>query len=86
MTPPEHWPVPEERDLLRTSQIRTELANYAHLAVAASPFTASELHTQSGYPADQVRVIPLGVDIEAFSATPDRAELARLRDTLAPER
>ena len=86
VTPPEHWPVPEERDLLRTSQIRTELANYAHLAVAASPFTASELHTQSGYPADQVPRDPLGRGHRGVfrHARPSGARTAT--HTLAPER
>lgn len=79
VTPPEHWPLPEERDLLRIAQIRTELANHAHLAVAASPFTASELHAHCAYPADRMRVVPIGVDTGRFAATPDPALLARLR-------
>ena len=56
VTPPEHWPIPGERDLLRTSQARTELANYAHLSIAASPFTAAELRSHAGVPADRLRV------------------------------
>lgn len=79
VTPPEHWPVPEERDLLRTSQVRTELANYAHLSVAASPFTAAELRLHARVPADRLRIVPLGVDIDAFSAQPNAAELRALR-------
>ena len=80
VTPPEYWPVAEERDLLETSQVRTELANYAHLAVAASPFTAAELHSHAGYPPDRVRIVPLGVDIATFAAPASKALLAGLRN------
>ena len=80
VTPPEHWPLPGERDLLRTSQIRTELASFAHLAVAASPFTARELSAHSGYPIERIRVVPLGVDTAAFATRPPRSLIDQLRD------
>lgn len=80
VTPPEHWSVADERDLLTTSQVRTELANFAHLSAAASPFTAEELHAHSAYPRDRIRVVPLGVDTQLFSSPPDRALLSGLRD------
>ena len=79
VTPPEYWPIPEERDLLETSQVRTELANFAHLAVATSPFTAAELQAYSDFPPGRMRIVPLGVDIEAFAVRPSDVLLADLR-------
>ncbi len=79
VTPPEHWPVAGERDLLRTSETRTELANHADIAVAASPFTAAELHRHSGVPVHRIHIVPLGVDVERFALTPDQAQLGELR-------
>ena len=78
VTPPELWPEEDGRDLLETSQVRTELAHHAHLAVAASPFTAAELQRHSGYPAECVRVVPLGIDVQRFARLPQRAVLAKL--------
>ncbi len=79
VTPPALWPQSGGRDLLETAQVRTDLAQYAHLAVAASPFTAAELQRSSGYPADRLRVAPLGVDIARYATQPDPAQLAALR-------
>ncbi len=79
VTPPALWPQSGGRDLLETSQIRTDLAQYAHLAVADSPFIAAELQRSSGYPADRLRVAPLGIDIARYAVQPDPAQLAALR-------
>lgn len=79
VTPPEFWPDPGERDLLSVSQTRTDLAWHAHLAVAASPFTADELHQHSGYPQGRTRVVPLGIDVARFAAPVAPAEVERVR-------
>ncbi len=79
VTPPALWPQSGGRDLLETSQIRTDLAQCAHLAVANSPFIAAELQRSSGYPADRLRVAPLGIDIARYAVQPDPAQLAALR-------
>ena len=79
VTPPQMWPTADGRDLLETAQVRTDLAHFAHLAVAASPFTATELQRHSGYPSDRLRVAPLGVDTQRFAAPPDATMLKVLR-------
>ncbi len=79
VTPPTLWAAEAGRDLLRNGELRTELAWYAHLVVATSPFTAAELVRHAGYPREQIRVAPLGVDIAAFAAPTAQAELERLR-------
>lgn len=79
VTPPELWPEEDGRDLLETAQVRTDLAHDAHLAVAASPFAAAELQRHSGYPAELVRVVPLGIDVERFTRSPHPALLTNLR-------
>src|SRR5690606_11951008 len=48
VTPPEFAGAEALRAQLQTGQLRTVLAWQAHLAVAASPFTAQELHRLSG--------------------------------------
>lgn len=79
VTPPALWGHPPSLDMLETSQVRTELAWHAHLAVSASPFTAAELHSHSGYPRERIRVVPLTLDIDALATPPDAAELGALR-------
>jgi glycosyltransferase involved in cell wall biosynthesis len=79
VTPPELWGTDTERDILARSQMGTELAWHAHLAVAASPFTAAELHQLSGYPADRIRVVPLAIDMESFRRRPPQAQIESLR-------
>jgi glycosyltransferase involved in cell wall biosynthesis len=80
VTPPALWGANSGLSLLQTSEIRTSLAWHAHLAVAASPFTAQELHRHAGYPLERIRVVSLGVDVDAFSAAPDWAVLATLHE------
>lgn len=79
VTPPELWPEEDGRDLLETAQARTDLAHYAQLAVAASPFTAAELRRHSGCPAGLLRVVPLGIDVQRFGTPPRLDLLASLR-------
>ena len=79
VTPPELWQGEDRRDILRNGQVRSDLAWYAHLAAADSPFGAQELHRLSGYPLERIRVVPLGFDLTAWSAAPDRAGLDALR-------
>ncbi len=79
VTPPALWGSQRDVELLRDSQVRTALAWHAHLAVAASPFTARELHESCGYPAERIRVVPLPIDASAFAAPPDEQTLAELR-------
>ena len=79
VTPPALWGTATEREVLERSEAGTELAWYAHLAVAASPFTARELQRHSGYPQERIRVVPLGVDIADFQQKPATEELEALR-------
>lgn len=79
VTPPALWQGEDRFDILRNSQIRTELAWHAHLAGADSPFGAQELHDLSGYPLDRIRVVPLGFDLGAWSRPADPAAVAQIR-------
>ncbi len=79
VTPPELWSSAADRDVLTRSVAGTELAWYAHLAVCDSPFIAEELRRYTGYPAERVRVVPLGVDVARLAAPPPAAELEHLR-------
>jgi hypothetical protein len=66
-------------ETVQTAEVRTELAWHAHLAVAASPFTADELHRHSDYPRERIHVVPLCIDVDALAQKPDEAELESLR-------
>lgn len=79
VTPPEFGVTAAGQDQLINAQLRTELAWYAQLAVAASPYTAAELHRHAGYPQERIRVAPLCIDTAQFSRTPAASELADLR-------
>ncbi len=79
VTPPEMWSSPADRDVLARSVAGAELAWHAHLAVCDSPFIAGELQRYTGYPAERIRVVPLGVDVARFAAAPPPVELERLR-------
>jgi glycosyltransferase involved in cell wall biosynthesis len=79
VTPPALWGKRPGLDMVQTAEIRTELAWHAHLAVAASPFTADELHRHSGYPRERIRVVPLTVDVAALAQPPAASTLAALR-------
>ena len=78
VTPPHLWPA-RERDLLRNGEVRTELAWFADVVAADSPFVADELHRHSGYPREQIRVTPLGIDAASFAQVPPPEELNALR-------
>lgn len=82
VTPPALWGSDAGADYLEVAQLRTALAWHAHLAVAASPFTAQELHQHSGYPLARIRVVPLAVPVEEFAHAPDPATLDALRRRL----
>ena len=79
VTPPALWGTVTEREVLERAEAGTELAWYAHLAVADSPFIAQELQRHSGYPQERIRVVPLGVDTAGFRKKPAREELDTLR-------
>lgn len=79
VTPPALWGKRPGLDMVQTAEIRTELAWHAHLAVAASPFTADELHQHSGYPRERIRVVPLTVDVADLAQPPHPDTLAALR-------
>lgn len=79
VTPPDLWGDATEQDILRRSEAGTELAWYAHLAVADSPFIAEELQRHSAYPAEQIRVVPIGVDLAGLRQRPPEDDLAALR-------
>lgn len=79
VTPPDLWSVASERDILRRAEMGTELAWYAHLAIADSPFAAQELHAHSSYPYERVRVVPIGVNIASFRQRPPISVLTKLR-------
>jgi glycosyltransferase involved in cell wall biosynthesis len=79
VTPPPLWTDAATRGLLRNAQVRTNLAWDAHLVVATSPFSAAELQHHCGYPEERVRIIPLGVDVDALAQQPDPALLMQLR-------
>lgn len=79
VTPPRLWGRHPGLDILQTSEVRTELAWHAHVAVCASPFTAAELHSHAGYPKERIRVVPLMLDIASLSKPPDAGELEAVR-------
>lgn len=79
VTPPEFMGTAAARDQMVNAQFRTELAWFAQLAVAASPFTAGELHRHTGYPQERIRVVPLSVNADQFSRTPAASSLSQLR-------
>jgi glycosyltransferase involved in cell wall biosynthesis len=79
VTPPDLWGTSIDRALLKISEHNTDLAWHAHLAIAASPFTADELHRHSGYPRQCIRVVPLSIDVAAFAQRPAERILADLR-------
>jgi glycosyltransferase involved in cell wall biosynthesis len=79
VTPPDLWGMSIDRALLKISENNTDLAWYAHLAVAASPFTAAELHRHSGYPRERIRVVPLNIDVAAFAQRPADSIITELR-------
>jgi glycosyltransferase involved in cell wall biosynthesis len=67
------------RNQMVNAQFRTELAWFAQVAVAASPFTADELHRHTGYPPERIRVVPLRIDPAQFGRKPAASDLAHLR-------
>lgn len=79
VTPPALWGARPGLETVQTAEIRTELAWHAHLAVAASPFTADELHRHSDYPRERIHVVPLRLDIEALAQKPSEEEITALR-------
>jgi len=82
VTPPSFWGTDTERDILARAEAGTQLAWYAHLAVADSPFIAQELHRHSGYPLERIRIVPLGLDTTAFRQKPSAIVLNTLRRRL----
>lgn len=79
VTPPALWGARPGLETVQTAEVRTELAWHAHLAVAASPFTADELHRHSDYPRNRIHVVPLRIDVDALAQVPSEQELADLR-------
>ena len=79
VTPPALWGARPGLETVQTAEVRTELAWHAHLAVAASPFTADELHRHSDYPRDRIHVVPLRIDVDALAQQPSEEELTALR-------
>lgn len=79
VTPPALWGARPGLETVQTAEVRTELAWHAHLAVAASPFTADELHGHSDYPRDRIHVVPLRIDVDALAKKPGEEELSALR-------
>ena len=79
VTPPALWGARPGLETVQTAEIRTELAWHAHLAVAASPFTADELHRHSDYPRERIHVVPLRIDVDALAQKPGEEELLALR-------
>ncbi|MCC6453664.1 MAG: glycosyltransferase family 4 protein [Caldilineaceae bacterium] len=79
VTPPSLWGARPGLEMVQTAEVRTELAWHAHLAVAASPFTADELHRHSDYPRERIRVVPLNIDVGALAQRPGEDELNLLR-------
>jgi glycosyltransferase involved in cell wall biosynthesis len=79
VTPPALWGARPGLETVQTAEVRTELAWHAHLAVAASPFTADELHRHSDYPRDRIQVVPLRIDVDTLAQRPSDEELTALR-------
>ena len=79
VTPPALWGARPGLEMVQTAEVRTELAWHAHLAVAASPFTADELHDHSSYPRNRIRVVPLTIDVDTLAQPPSTDELTHLR-------
>lgn len=79
VTPPALWGARPGLETVQTAEVRTELAWHAHLAVAASPFTADELHRHSDYPRERVHVVPLNINVDALAKKPSEEELNTLR-------
>ncbi|HMN30420.1 MAG TPA: holo-ACP synthase [Caldilineaceae bacterium] len=79
VTPPQLWSSEQGREQMQLSQIRTQLAWFAHLALTVSPFMQQELHGHSGYPLERIRVLPLQVPLEDLQQRPAEHVLAQLR-------
>jgi glycosyltransferase involved in cell wall biosynthesis len=79
VTPPALWGARPGLETVQTAEVRTELAWHAHLAVAASPFTADELHRHSDYPRQRIHVVPLRIDVDALAQKPGEEELDTVR-------
>ncbi|RIK43871.1 MAG: holo-[acyl-carrier-protein] synthase [Chloroflexi bacterium] len=79
VTPPELWKVEAGREQMEISQLRTQLAWFAHLAIADSPYIGRELHNLSGYPMERIRIIPISVPVDTIRQRPSEATLAQLR-------
>ncbi len=79
VTPPHLWGVEAGREQMQLSQVRTQLAWFAHLALADSPFIGHELHTLSGYPMERIRIVPISVPVDHIRARPTETTLAALR-------
>lgn len=79
VTPPQLWEVEAGREQMELSQVRTQLAWSAHLAIADSPYIGQELHHLSGYPLERIRIIPFCVPVDEIRQRPSEATLARLR-------
>lgn len=85
VTPPALWGARPGMEMMQNSEVRTELAWHAHLAVADSPFIADELHRHSNYPRPRIHVVPIGLDLEMLAKAPATQELALLRRRVGAE-
>ncbi len=64
----------DDRAVLRNSLVRSELCWQADRVVCTSPFTARELHAHSGYPLEQIEILPPAVDLNAFQPQSQQAK------------
>lgn len=79
VTPPALWGSEAGREGLRIAEVRTQLAWFAHLALTVSPYMREELHRNSGYPLERIRVVPFGLPLDHLQTPPPPAQLDALR-------
>jgi holo-[acyl-carrier protein] synthase len=80
VTPPHLWGSDFGREQMQISQIRTQLAWFAHLALTVSPYMRQELHQNASYPLERIRVLPLRIPLDQLRTRPPENTLARLRN------
>lgn len=79
VTPPALWGSEAGREGLRIAEVRTQLAWFAHLALTVSPYMREELHRNSGYPLERIRVVPFGLPLDHLQTPPTPTQLEALR-------
>lgn len=85
VTPPEHFSDSVSQASQQNSRQRADLVNQASVAVCTSPYTAHELSALTAYPNEQIKIVPLPIDVAAFAAPVESGSLSALRKQLKLE-